>query len=128
MADPGISLQTALYARLSAEVSCPIFDAVPSGTAPPYLTIDSEIADNTTPVSGRQRASRMLYLSAWSNYAGQREVKKIMSEVYAALNDRPLMLADGRAFGIRVERMSTNRDADGLTYQGSVSVRIHSQQ
>lgn len=128
MADPSLAVQAALYQRLSAEVSCPIFDSVPMGTVPPYLTIDSEIATNTSPIAGRDRASRFLYLTAWSNYAGQREVKQIMSEVYAALNQRPLVLSDGRAFGVRVERMSTNRDADGVTYQGSVTVRIFSQQ
>lgn len=128
MADPSLAVQAALYARLSAEVSCPIFDAVPMGTEPPYLTIDSEMASNTSPISGRDRASRLTYLSVWSNYKGQREVKQIMSEVYAALNRRPLALSDGRAFGVRIERMSTNRDADGITYQGSVTVRVLTQQ
>ena len=128
MADPSLAVQAALYARLSAEVSCPIFDAVPMGTAPPYLTIDSEMASNTSPISGRDRASRLLYLSVWSDYKGQREVKQIMSEVYAALNQRPLVLADGRAFGVRIERMSTNRDADGITYMGAVTLKVNTQQ
>lgn len=128
MADPSLAVQAALYQRLSAEVSCPIFDSVPMGAAPPYLTIDSEIATNTSPIAGRDRASRLLYLTAWSNYAGQREVKQIMSEVYAALNQRPLVLADGRAFGVRIERMSTNRDADGITYMGAVTLKINTQQ
>jgi len=128
MADPAIPLQTALYARLSDELSVPVYDAVPMDSELPYLTIDSEMAINTSPVSGRDRASRLLYLTAWSDYKGQREVKQIMSEVYAALNQRPLVLADGRAFGVRVERMSTNRDADGETYQGSVTVRVITQQ
>lgn len=128
MADPAIPLQAALYARLSDELSVPVYDAVPMDTAPPYLTIDSEIATNTSPIAGRDRASRFLYLTAWSDYRGQREVKQIMSEVYAALNQRPLVLSDGRAFGVRVERMSTNRDADGVTYMGSVVLKINTQQ
>lgn len=128
MADPSLAVQAALYARLSAEVSCPIFDAVPMDSELPYLTIDSEMASNTSPISGRDRASRLLYLTAWSDYRGQREVKQIMSEVYAALNQRPLILSDGRAVSVRVERMSTNRDADGVTFQGSVTVRVITQQ
>lgn len=128
MADPAIPLQAALYARLSDELSVPVYDAVPMDSELPYVTLDYEAMTNTSPLSGRDRASRLTYLSVWSDYKGQREVKQIMSEVYAALNQRPLVLADGRAFGVRVERMSTNRDADGVTFQGSVTVRVITQQ
>ena len=128
MADPGTSLQAALYARLTAEVSCPTYDAVPMDAAMPYVTIDSEMATNASPVSGRKRASRLLYLSVWSGYRGQREIKQIMAQIEAALDGRPLTLADGRAFGVRVERMSTQRDVDGETYQGSITLKANTQQ
>jgi len=128
MADPAIALQAALYARLSAELSVPVFDAVPMDTSPPYVTFDNEIADNSSPLSGRQRATRLFYLSVWSDYAGQAEVKRINAEIYSALNKRPLELAAGRAFGIRVERMTSNREPDGITYQGSVTLRVITQQ
>lgn len=128
MSDPAIALQAALYQRLSAELSVPVYDAVPMDTPPPYVTIDSEISTNTTPISGRKRASRLLYLSVWSNYQGQAEVKRINAEIEAALDRRPLTITDGRAFGVTVERMSTNREPDGITYQGSVTVRILTQQ
>ncbi len=128
MADPAIPLQAALYARLSAELTVPVYDAVPMDTAPPYVTIDSEQATNSSPISGRKRANRFVYLSVWSNYRGQAEVKRINAEIEASLDERPLTLADGRAASVRVERMSTNRDADGVTFQGSVTVRVISQQ
>ena len=128
MADPAIPLQAALYARLDAELTVPVYDAVPMGTPYPYVTIDSEQASNTSPISGRKRADRMLYLSVWSDYQGQAEVKPINAEIEAALDERSLPLSDGRAASVRVERMSTNRDADGITYQGSVTVRVITQQ
>ena len=128
MADPSLAVQAALYQRLSAEVSCPIFDSVPMDSPLPYAVIDYEAMTNTSPLSGRDRASRFLYISVYSDYRGQREVKQIMGEVYAALNNRPLPIAEGRAFGIRVERMTTNRDADGQTFMGSITLRIISQQ
>lgn len=128
MADPSLAVQAALYQRLSAEVSCPTFDSVPMDSELPYAVIDYEAMTNISPLSGRDRASRFLYISVYSNYRGQREVKQIMSEVYAALNRRPLTLSNGRAFGVTVERMSTNREPDGITYQGSVTVRIFTQQ
>lgn len=128
MADPAIPLQAALYARLNDEISVPVYDAVPMDTAPPYVTIDSEQATNTSVISGRKRANRFIYLSVWSNYRGQAEVKRINAEIEASLDERPLILGDGRAVSVRVERMSTNRDADGVTFQGSVTVRVITQQ
>lgn len=128
MADPAIPLQVALYARLRAELSVPVYDAVPMDTPYPYVIIDSELMRNASPLNGRKRASRLIYLSVWSDYRGQAEVKRLNAEIEAALDARPLVLTDGRAFGVRVERMGTNRDADGLTYQGSVTVRLMTQQ
>lgn len=158
MSDPAIALQAALFRRLTSELSVPVYDAVPQGTPYPYVTIDSEMTANVTPLSGRKRASRLIYLSVWSNYQGQAEVKRINAEIEAALDRRPLDIAPldvmvmdgelfvlrdqallapknkeppastGRAFGVTVERMSTNREPDGITYQGSVTVRIFTQQ
>lgn len=128
MADPSLAVQAALYARLSAELSVPVYDAVPMDTPPPYVTLDSEQMTNASVITGRKRASRLFYLSVWSNYRGQAEVKRINAEIEASLDGHFLALSDGRAFGVRVERMSTNRDADGVTFQGSVTVRVITQQ
>lgn len=127
MADPSLAVQAALYQRLSAEVSCPIFDSVPMDSPLPYAVIDYEAMTNTSPLSGLGRASRFLYISVYSGYRGQAEVKRINSEIYAALNQRPLTLADGRAFGVRVERMSTSRDADGETFMGAITLKVNTQ-
>uniref|UniRef100_UPI0025E89A69 tail completion protein gp17 n=1 Tax=Pseudomonas sp. UBA6323 TaxID=1947329 RepID=UPI0025E89A69 len=63
-----------------------------------------------------------------SDYPGHAEVKRLNAAIETSLDGRPLTLADGPAFDVRVERMSTNRDADGLTYHGSVTVRVMTQQ
>ena len=160
MSDPAISLQAALYHRLSSELTTPVYDAVPMGAPYPYITIDNEQVTNTSPISGRKRAQRFIYLSVWSDYKGQSEVKRINSEIEAALDERPLVLvanlpvtvipsetqfvtsdgeslhvpilppgqSPGCAVSVRVVRMSSNRDADGVTYQGSVTLRIITQQ
>lgn len=127
MTDPGFAVQEAVYRRLSEKLSIPVYDAVPPQAKFPYLVIDTEITSNTSPVSGRDRSSRLLYLSVWSNYQGQAEVKKINSEVYAALNRQPLPLSAGRAISVTVENMRTNREPDGVTYQGAITVRILTQ-
>lgn len=90
----------------------------------PYVSIDSEIAVNASPVSGRKREQRLIYLSVWSNAIGQAEVKRINGEIVAALDERPLALSVGRAVSVRVEQVGAQRDADGVTYQGSITVRV----
>lgn len=124
MADPGFALQQAIYQRLAAELTVPVYDAVPMDTPYPYVTIDSEQVVNATPISGRMRETRLLYLSVWSDYQGQAEVKRLSGEICAALNERRLPLTVGRVVSMRVLRTESNREPDGRTYMGSVTVRV----
>ncbi|MBN3966312.1 DUF3168 domain-containing protein [Pseudomonas gregormendelii] len=124
MADPSLALQEALVARLEAEVSCPVYDGAPMDTPMPYISIDREVSVNARPISGRKRETRMLYMSVWSDAHGQAEVKRINGEVVAALDERRLPLSVGRAVSVRVEQADAQRDADGVTYQGSITVRV----
>ncbi|MBA1296565.1 DUF3168 domain-containing protein [Pseudomonas lurida] len=124
MADPSVALQEALYARLLAEVSCPVYDGAPMNSPMPYVSFDREISTNISPIAGRKREQRLIYLSVWSDAHGQAEVKRILGEVVAALDERRLPLTVGRAVSVRVEQADAQRDADGVTYQGSVTVRV----
>lgn len=123
MADPSFAVQVAVFDRLEAEVSCPIYDSVPMNAAMPYITIDSEISSNSDILNGR-RDTRLFYLSVWSNFKGQEEVKRLMGEMDSALHRRPLPIETGRVISVLVDRKQANRDADGETYQGSVTLRI----
>ena len=124
MADPSVALQEALFARLEAEVSCPVYDGAPLDSPMPYISFDREISANTSPIAGRKREQRLIYLSVWSDANGQAEVKRINGEIVAALDERRLPLAVGRAVSVRVEQADAQRDADGVTYQGSITVRV----
>lgn len=124
MADPSVALQEALFARLEAEVSCPVFDGAPMNTPKPYVSIDREISTNISPIAGRKREQRLIYLSVWSDAIGQAEVKRINGEIINALDERKLPLATGRAVSVRIEQADAQRDADGITYQGSITVRV----
>ncbi|MDT4863046.1 hypothetical protein FQZ97_977350 [compost metagenome] len=124
MADPGFALQRAIYQRLTQEVSVPVYDAVPADTPYPYITIDHETSKNETPIAGRKRHLRLIYLSVWSDHQGQAEVKRLLGEIDTALNERPLPLADGRAVSVRVTESGTHREPDGRTYMGSATVRV----
>ena len=127
MSNPGLALQKALYEKLSASLSAPVFDAVPEGTPYPYVTLDYEATDNTTPISGKKRENRLFYLSVWSNYQGLAEVKRINGEIADALDEVALPLSTGTAVSVRVVRTETNREPDGKTYMGSVTLRIITQ-
>ncbi len=124
MADPSVALQEAMVVRLEAEVSCPVYDGAPMNADMPYVSFDREISTNISPIAGRKRQQRMIYLSVWSDTVGQAEVKRINAEVVAALDERRLHLTVGRAVSVRVEQADAQRDADGVTYQGSITVRV----
>jgi hypothetical protein len=124
MADPSVALQEAMFARLEAEVSCPVFDGAPMDSPMPYVSFDREISNNISPIAGRKREQRLIYLSVWSDAHGQAEVKRILGEIVAALDERKLPLSTGRAVSVRVEQADAQRDADGVTYQGSITVRV----
>ena len=127
MSDPGLALQKALFDKLSTSLKVPVFDAIPAKTPYPYVTLDYEVADNTTPVSGKKRENRLFYLSVWSSYKGQAEVKRINGEIADALGEVPLPLSTGTAVSVRVLRTETTREPDGVTYMGSVTLRIITQ-
>ena len=127
MSDPGLALQKALYDKLTESLNVPVFDSVPAGTPYPYVTLDYETADNSSPISGKKRENRLFYLSVWSEYKGQAEVKRINSEIAAALDEVPLPLSTGTAVSVRVIRTESNREPDGVTYMGSVTLRIITQ-
>lgn len=127
MSDPSWALQVALFQKLSATLTVPVFDAVESGTPYPYVTLDYEVADNASPISGKKRDNRMFYLSVWSNHQGQAEVKRINAEISAALDEIKLPLSTGNAVSVRVIRTESNREPDGVTFMGSVTLRIITQ-
>ena len=127
MSNPGLALQKALFDKLSASLTVPVFDSVPAGTAYPYVTLDYETADNASPIAGRKRENRLFYLSVWSNYKGQAEVKRINAEIAEALDEVKLPLSTGNAVSVRVIRTEANRDQDGVTFMGSVTLRIITQ-
>ena len=127
MSDPGLALQKALFEKLTIALATPVFDAVPANTPYPYVTLDYETVENTTPVSGKKRENRLFYLSIWSDYQGQAEVKRINGEIAEALDEIALPLSTGTAVSVRVLRTETNREPDGKTYMGSVTLRIITQ-
>lgn len=125
--DVSSALQKAIYQRLSGQISVPVYDYVPQDSQYPYVTIGREVGSDRSPIQGRRRHLRILYLSVWSDYPGQAEVKRINSEVDAALHEVSLTLEAGRAVSLRVTATESTPDADGVTYMGSVTVQVITQ-
>ena len=125
MADPTKALHKALYAKLG-ELSTPVYDGVPQGTAYPYVTIDSMAAANIDALVERT-TERFVYLSIWSEARGQGEVMGIIANIDALMNNVRLTLDTGTVVSVRVDQATTRRDADNVTFMGSVTLRIITQ-
>ncbi|WP_312375006.1 DUF3168 domain-containing protein [Pseudomonas oryzihabitans] len=119
----GEALQKALYQRLTdalADLNCPVYDDVPEGSALPYVQFASSEEMAAIDLDGLT-SPQFIYLSVWSDYAGQLEVKRIMQRIKEAIRD-PLTLEKGRAFGLTWVRGRSVPEPDGKTYQGLVAL------
>lgn len=129
MADPSVALQLVLADRLEAALAplgCPVYDGAPLNAQMPYVSIDNEIT-NAADFLASRLDERLLYLSVWSDAKGQLEVKRIMAAIDEALHEQPLPLETGHVVSVRVLRKQSNREPDGVTYQGAVTLRIYTQ-
>lgn len=123
MSEPSVAVQTAIYTALQGLSAADVYDAVPQGAAYPYVVIDSTLIMADDPLASR-RDERIIYLSVWSQYRGQKEVLEIMAEIDALLHQQSLSLSTGRMVRSYVKDKITNRDADNLTFQGRVTLRV----
>lgn len=122
MSEPSQAVQKALFEALGA-LSCEVYDYVPQGAAYPYVVIDSMVAMNDDPLASR-REVRMVYLSIWSQYKGQKEVLGIHAQIDTLLHNKKLPLETGRMVMCRVIDKKSDREPDGLTFQGRVKLRV----
>lgn len=132
MADPSFASQKALFAALNGNVTygtgspalvVPVYDNVPQGSTYPYIVIDNQYTDSDDPLASR-RDLRFFYLNVWSTYAGQKEVLEIIAQIDALLAYKRFPMETGRMVRCEVIRKRTIRDADNVTYQGQVTLRV----
>lgn len=133
MTDPGWAVQTALldaldgslpYGPGSPQATAAVYDRVPDGAAYPYVTLDTQTQTSEGEPLASRRDERFFYLGVWSTYAGQKEIQEIFQGIDAALHQKRLPLTTGRMVRCYVLRKWTQRDADGETFQGQVTLRI----
>lgn len=121
--EPGLALHKAILATLKDGLSVPVYDAVPQGTPFPYVTVDTSITANADALVERID-ERFIFLNVWSQVRGQEEVLSIIGEIDRLMHNNKLELDHGYVVSIQVDRKMTRRDADNVTFQGQVTLRV----
>jgi len=99
----------------------------------PFVALDRIVA-RASDTLDRAYTTHMIYLSVWSRYEGTKEVLEIIgrpsdagiggSGIKGALHNSVLALAAGKCISCRVIADDVSRDADDVTYLGSVTLRV----
>lgn len=116
-------LQDAIDGVLNTALSCAVYDYVPIGATYPYVVIDSQLATDNQNLSS-QRERIFVYLSVWSNYKGSKEVLDLMRTIRTALQNTRPTLTSGTVVNMVVTRETTDRDVDGQTFMGRVTLDV----
>jgi hypothetical protein len=130
MSDASWAVQRGVYAVLRDDVDLQnllgtparIYDDVPEEVLFPYLTLGEVRTKAWSGVPGGQEHD--LRLHAWSRYGGRREIKEIMSAVYAALHDEDFPVDGVDLVNCRYVFADMWLRPDNETYHGVMRYRI----
>ena len=124
MADVGWEAHVAVYSALDIALTPSVYDGIaPQNAAKPYVTISQQDSAPRDFLNDRMD-DRLITLTVWSTYAGSKEVHEIVTAIYGALHQQKLAMSAGRMVRATIERSFNRPDIDGLTYQGTVIVRV----
>lgn len=132
MSDPGAAIQKAIFTVLDGNITItkagspftvPVYDYVPQDSAYPYVVIDGTEIINDDPLASR-RDERMIYLSVWSQYLGQKETWDILAAIDNLLHNTKPVPDVGRIAICRVNSKRTVREPDNLTFQGQAKIHV----
>lgn len=126
--DPAVAVQTALYEAIVAAVApVKVYDHVPEKAPYPYVALDGQ--DNRPRDRLAERQDEIfLYLSIWSRDRGSKRVLEIIAAIREAIHLQRFPLEVGRMVRATVTRSRNNRDADGVTYTGTMTIRVLAEQ
>ena len=107
----------------AAPFNARVFDHVDFNRDFPFVALDNHqtLENDGADILG---FTHNFFLSVWSDYRGKKEVEEIMDAIWRAVHERRLPLENGVHVLCRVGEMSADRDADGVTYQGTMALRI----
>lgn len=124
MADVELALHKAIFTRLETLTTAAAYDAVPQDTPKPYVTLDTMISENDDRLGNSRANNAFVFLHVWSESRGQEEVKRILDEMSGVFHEVKLPLDNGTLISVRVQQKSTQRDADNVTFHGSMTLRV----
>ena len=122
MSDHSLELQKSIFNRLDGDSTLQnlitdVYDFVPENTAFPYVKVGEETSlDNGTKTL--QGNEHTLVIHTFSRYRGSKEVKEIMSRIYALLHESSLSVTGASLVNLRFEFSDVIKENDGFTSHG----------
>ena len=122
------ALQQSVYAALIGDSPLMnrvsgIFDHVPAGQDPPYVTIGEATARRWSTQAQIDGRDTTLTIHVWSRYRGRKEAGEIMADI-DRIRDRAQLSMTGHAMlELRFEGSLTLQDPDGITQNGVMRFR-----
>ena len=122
MSDHSLELQKSIFNALDGDSTLQnlvtdVYDFVPENTAFPYVKVGEEtsIDNGTKTLQGNEHT---LVIHTFSRYRGSKEVKEIMSRIYALLHESSLSVTGASLVNLRFEFSDVIKENDGLTSHG----------
>lgn len=122
------AVQSAIITKLRSAMTVPVYDHAPqkadSSKGFPYITIgDDTISewDTDTEVGGNVVCT----INTWSRFRGREQIKELQGQIYQALHRASLTYAGFAFMDCFFETSDSFLDADGLTYHGVQTFRVH---
>jgi|SRR6056300_371590 hypothetical protein len=123
MSDHSIELQKTIFDTLSGDSTITstyganVYDYVPDNSPFPYIKVGEEtsVDNGTKTLQGNEHT---LVIHTFSQYRGSKEVKNIMSRIYALLHESSLSVSGASLVNLRFEFSDVIKENDGLTTHG----------
>jgi len=122
MSDHSLELQKSIFNALDGDSNLQslvtdVYDFVPENTAFPYVKVGEEtsIDNGTKTLQGNEHT---LVIHTFSRYRGSKEVKEIMSRIYALLHESSLSVTGASLVNLRFEFSDVIKENDGFTSHG----------
>jgi hypothetical protein len=121
-------LQKAIYDKLLANSSLMatvsgVYNHVPQHTIFPYIIIGKSSASNISNLY-KSGADYEITINIWSQEAGSKQTSDIMEKIYALLHEGNLSISGKSVIAMRIENTSIEIENDGMTYKGTIDLRV----
>lgn len=120
----GGAAQEAIYQALKTGLApTKVYDHVPQDTSFPYVSIDAQDIVPRDHLASTME-ERFVYLSIWSRHRGKKEVWQLIASIYDIVHRQRFAMDAGQMAICHVTRLGANNDLDGLTYIGTMTLKL----